>query len=65
MAVNLRRKRHDLQMTGELTERVGLGARYADAIDCGDVSPSATVLGQIVEALESSRETCSRGGAAS
>lgn len=32
MAVNLRRKRHDLQMTQEeLAERAGLSARYVGA----------------------------------
>jgi len=52
MAVNLRRKRHDLQMTQEeLAERAGLSARYVGAIERGDVSASVTVLGQIAEAL--------------
>ena len=41
MAVNLRRKRHDLQMTQEeLAERAGLSARYVGAIERGDVSAS-------------------------
>ena len=36
MAVNLRRKRHDLQMTQEeLAERAGLSARYVGAIERG------------------------------
>jgi transcriptional regulator with XRE-family HTH domain len=52
MAVNLRRKRHGLQMTQEeLAERAGLSARYVGAIERGDVSASVTVLGQIAEAL--------------
>ena len=52
MAVNLRRKRHDLKMTQEeLAERAGLSARYVGAIERGDVSASVTVLGQIAEAL--------------
>src|SRR5215475_2001899 len=52
MAVNLRRKRHDLQMTQEeLAERAGLSARYVGAIERGDVAASVTVLGQIAEAL--------------
>ncbi|WIW44431.1 helix-turn-helix transcriptional regulator [Bradyrhizobium sp. 62B] len=52
MAVNLRRKRHDLQMTQEaLAERAGLSARYVGAIERGDVSASVTVLGQIADAL--------------
>ena len=46
--MNLRRKRHDLQMTQEeLAERAGLSARYVGAIERGDVSASVTVLGQI------------------
>ena len=50
--MNLRRKRHDLQMTQEeLAERAGLSARYVGAIERGDVSASVTVLGQIAEAL--------------
>ena len=52
MAMNLRRKRHDQQMTQEeLAERAGLSTRYVGAIERGDVSPSVTVLGQIAEAL--------------
>jgi transcriptional regulator with XRE-family HTH domain len=52
MAMNLRRKRHDQQMTQEeLAERAGLSARYVGAIERGDVSASVTVLGQIAEAL--------------
>ena len=52
MAVNLRRKRHDLHMTQEeLAERAGLSTRYVGAIERGDVSASITVLGQIAEAL--------------
>lgn len=50
--MNLRRKRHDQQMTQEeLAERAGLSARYVGAIERGDVSASVTVLGQIAEAL--------------
>jgi transcriptional regulator with XRE-family HTH domain len=52
MAVNLRRKRHDLKMTQEeLAERAGLSARYVGAIERGDKAASVTVLGQIAEAL--------------
>ncbi|KGT74571.1 XRE family transcriptional regulator [Bradyrhizobium japonicum] len=52
MAVNLRRIRHDQQMTQEeLAERADLSARYVGAIERGDVSASVTVLGQIAEAL--------------
>ena len=50
--MNLRRKRHDQQMTQEeLAERAGLSTRYVGAIERGDVSASVTVLGQIAEAL--------------
>ena len=50
--MNLRRKRHDRDMTQEeLAERAGLSARYVGAIERGDVSASVTVLGQIAEAL--------------
>ena len=46
--MNLRRKRHDLEMTQEeLAARAGLSARYVGAIERGDVSASVTVLGQI------------------
>jgi transcriptional regulator with XRE-family HTH domain len=52
MAMNLRRKRHDQQMTQEeLAERAGLSARYVGAIERGDVAASVTVLGQIADAL--------------
>ena len=52
MAVNLRRKRHDLEMTQEeLAEHAGLSAHYVGAIERGDVSASVTVLGQIADAL--------------
>ena len=52
MAVNLRRIRHDKQMTQEeLAERAGLSARYVGAIERADVAASVTVLGQIADAL--------------
>ena len=52
MAMNLRRKRHDQQMTQEeLAKRAGLSTRHVGAIERGDVSASVTVLGQIAEAL--------------
>ena len=54
MAVNLRRKRQELQMTQEeLADRAGLSSRYVGAIERGDVAASVTVLGQIAEALGS------------
>lgn len=52
MATNLRRLRHELQLTQEeLAERSGLSSRYIGAIERADVSASVTVLGQIAEAL--------------
>jgi transcriptional regulator with XRE-family HTH domain len=52
MAINLRRARHDQQLTQEeLAERAGLSARYVGAIERAAVSASVTVLGQIAEAL--------------
>ncbi|APH53836.1 Transcriptional regulator, Xre family [Granulibacter bethesdensis] len=52
MAINLRRMRHDRDMTQEeLADRAGLSARYIGAIERADVSASITVLGQIAEAL--------------
>ncbi len=53
MAKNLRRARHDKQLTQEeLADRAGLSMRYVGAIERGDVSASVTVLGQIADALE-------------
>ncbi|TYO61393.1 helix-turn-helix transcriptional regulator [Bradyrhizobium hipponense] len=52
MAVNLRRKRHDLQMTQEeLADRAGLSTRYVGKIERADVSASVSVLGKIAKAL--------------
>lgn len=52
MAINLRRIRHDKQLTQEeLADRAGLSARYVGAIERADVSASVTVLGQIAVAL--------------
>lgn len=52
MARNLRRIRHDKNLTQEeLADRAGLSMRYIGAIERGDVSASVTVLGQIAEAL--------------
>lgn len=53
MATNLRRIRHDLNLTQEeLADRAGVSARYIGAIERARVSASITVLGQIAEALE-------------
>ena len=52
MATNLRRMRHDRDMTQEeLADRAGLSARYIGAIERADVSASVTVLGQIAKEL--------------
>ncbi|MFN4011348.1 MAG: helix-turn-helix domain-containing protein [Pannonibacter sp.] len=52
MAINLRRMRHDKQLTQEeLADSAGLSARYIGAIERADVSASVTVLGQIADAL--------------
>jgi transcriptional regulator with XRE-family HTH domain len=52
MAINLRRVRHDKQMTQEeLADRAGLSARYIGSIERADVSASVTVLGQLAAAL--------------
>ncbi|MDQ0393471.1 transcriptional regulator with XRE-family HTH domain [Labrys monachus] len=52
MAINLRRIRHDKQLTQEeLADRADLSARYIGAIERADVSASVTVLGQIADAL--------------
>lgn len=53
MAVNLRRIRHDKNMTQEdLAHRAGLSARYIGAIERADKSASVTVLGRIAVALD-------------
>ena len=52
MAVNLRRIRHDRQLTQEeLAHRAGLSARYIGAIERANKSASVTILGRIAEAL--------------
>ncbi|WP_432349989.1 helix-turn-helix transcriptional regulator (plasmid) [Shinella yambaruensis] len=52
MAINLRRMRHDKNITQEeLADRSGLSARYIGAIERGDKSATVTVLGKISEAL--------------
>lgn len=53
MARNLRRTRHEKQLTQEeLADRAGLSMRYVGAIERGDVSASVTILGRIADALE-------------
>ncbi|TIL65637.1 helix-turn-helix domain-containing protein [Mesorhizobium sp.] len=52
MAVNVRRIRHDKQMTQEeLADRAGLSARYVGAIERANKAASVTILGRIAEAL--------------
>lgn len=52
MAVNLRRIRHEKNLTQEvLAGRADVSMRYLGAIERGKVSASVTVLGQIADAL--------------
>jgi transcriptional regulator with XRE-family HTH domain len=52
VAANLRRIRHDRQLTQEeLAHRAGLSARYVGSIERSDVSASVTILGRLAEAL--------------
>ncbi|KQZ91777.1 helix-turn-helix transcriptional regulator [Agrobacterium tumefaciens] len=52
MAINLRRIRHDRQLTQEeLAHLCGLSSRYIGAIERADKSASVTVLGRIANAL--------------
>ncbi|MBM9401031.1 helix-turn-helix transcriptional regulator [Nguyenibacter vanlangensis] len=52
MAANLRRIRHDRDLTQEeLAEMTGLSARYIGSIERARVSASVTILGRIAMAL--------------
>ncbi|GBQ26019.1 putative transcriptional regulator [Gluconacetobacter sacchari DSM 12717] len=52
MAANLRRIRHDRDLTQEeLAEMAGLSARYIGSIERARVSASVTILGRIADAL--------------
>ena len=52
MAVNVRRARHECQMTQEeLADRAGLSPRYLGSIERASVSASVTVLGRLAKAL--------------
>lgn len=52
LAANLRRLRHERQLTQEeLAERAGISSRYVGAVERADVSVSTTVLGRIADAL--------------
>ncbi|MCB5944255.1 helix-turn-helix domain-containing protein [Acidocella sp. KAb 2-4] len=52
VAINLRRLRHEAQLTQEeLASRAEVSSRYIGAIERADVSVSVTVLGRIADAL--------------
>ncbi|MHB8887015.1 MAG: helix-turn-helix domain-containing protein [Methylovirgula sp.] len=52
MAANLRRMRHDRELTQEeLAYRAGLSARYIGKIERANVSATVTVLGKLAESL--------------
>ena len=52
MAINLRRLRHDQDVTQEeLAARAGLSMRYVGSIERARVSASVSVLGRIAAAL--------------
>lgn len=52
MAINMRRLRHDKDMTQEeVAERSGLSARYIGSIERAKVSASVSILGKVAEAL--------------
>lgn len=53
MAVNLRRARHDRELTQEeLAHRAGISSRYVGKIESAKVSASVTVLGRLAIALD-------------
>ena len=53
MAVNMRRLRHDQDVTQEeLAARSGLSMRYVGSIERAQVSASVSVLGRIASALK-------------
>lgn len=53
MAINMRRLRHDHNVTQEeLAASAGLSMRYVGSIERARVSASVTVLGQIANALK-------------
>jgi len=53
MATNMRRLRHDKELTQEeVAERAGLSARYVGSIERGKVSASVSILGKLAEAFE-------------
>ena len=53
MAVNLRRLRHDKELTQEeLADLAGISARYVGKIERANVSPSVGVLGRLATAFD-------------
>ena len=53
MAVNLRRLRHDKELTQEeLADRAGISARYVGKIERANVAASVSVLGRLATALD-------------
>lgn len=53
MAVNLRRLRHDKELTQEeLADRAAISARYVGKIERANVSASVSVLGRLATALD-------------
>lgn len=53
MAINMRRLRHDKDMTQEeVAERSGLSTRYIGSIERGKVSASVSILGKVADALD-------------
>lgn len=53
MAINMRRLRHDKDMTQEeVAERSGLSTRYIGSIERGKVSASVSILGKMADALD-------------
>ena len=62
MAVNLRRKRHDLEMTQEeLAERAGLSARYVGAIERGEKNLTISTLRILAKTFETTISNLFRG----
>jgi transcriptional regulator with XRE-family HTH domain len=52
MAINLRRIRHDKDMTQEeLAHRCGISVRYVGSIERASVAATVSVLGRIADAL--------------
>jgi len=60
--MNLRRKRHDLDMTQEeLAERAGLSSRYVGLSSAATCRQASLCSGKLRKRWESNREICSGG----